>query len=139
MHDTAKKSKQRSVRKAESWKLILAPPGWRFLGEEGLGVEFVAEDAEKTGARGQDGMIIIPPPPGCKDLGDGEGLAGGLSEEHDQGIEEVVREELQGACGDVVAEADLGGRLLRYFERQGRQDCGNKSFMPFSTLSFARK
>ena len=85
MHDTAKKSKQRSVRKAESWKLILAPPGWRFLGEEGLGVEFVAEDAEKTGARGQDGMIIILPPPGCKDLG--EGLAGGLSEEHEQGIE----------------------------------------------------
>ena len=46
-------------------------------------------------------------PPGWRFFG--EGLAGGLSEEHDQGIEEVVREELQGACGDGVAEADLGG------------------------------
>ena len=52
-------------------------------------------------------VITILPPPGWRFFG--EGLAGGLSEQHDQGIEEIIREELQGACGDVISEADLGG------------------------------
>ena len=37
------------------------------------------------------------------------GSAGGFSEKHDQGIEEVIREDFGGAWGDVVTEPDLGG------------------------------
>jgi hypothetical protein len=37
------------------------------------------------------------------------GLARGFSEEHYQGVEEIIREEFEGTCGDVVAEPDLSG------------------------------
>jgi hypothetical protein len=34
----------------------------------------------------------------------------GFAEQHDQGVQEVIREDLQGTMGDVVAEPDLGKR-----------------------------
>ena len=39
----------------------------------------------------------------------GEGLAGGLFEEHEEGVQEVIGEDLEGAGGNVVAETDFRG------------------------------
>ena len=38
-----------------------------------------------------------------------EGLAGGLFEEHEEGVQDVIGEDLEGAAGDVVAETDVRG------------------------------
>jgi len=51
------------------------------------------------------------PPPGWRFLG--KGLAGGLFEEHDEGVQEVIRKDLQGAAGNVVAEK---GRYLAFIK-----------------------